>query len=503
MIGKSLTILSTAILVTFCSIADAQAPAQWNYSFEQGTAQASYPGKVAVPALGTLDCIGADSGVLVAGTCGGGGGGDIPLEATKADIAGLTATSGAAAYLTLTNEQGMFVYDADNLSTEVTNDPNEGVNIPPTSDPTGASGAWVRQFDGGLSQYWFGAVGDGTADDTAAIQAVFNYSAFSKLPMLFRPGTHLITSPVIDAGNGDMSAATFDADGSSSNFTAYPNSVLVIGDTTSGGEALNVSVTLPQLVNTTHVQGSGWSGQTAIGVSLINLDYSDIVETSIYGFLNGLKIGGFGHGTAYNTIILGNLTSNANELVFLAFDAVGWANQNTVIGGKLSNDTNETNTTGTHGIEFISFGAGDPAPDGNTILGSSVEGPVAIAAEFATAIDNVLNGVRFELPSASLIFVTGTNNVGNMIVGGYKRNISFNNAAGSNPGITMFDETGNYITQPMILGTPGVATNPEILTGTGVPSTSLGTIGSLYLNLSGGSTTTLYVKTGASTWTAK
>jgi hypothetical protein len=43
----------------------------------------------------------------------------------------------------------------------------------------------------------------------------------------------------------------------------------------------------------------------------------------------------------------------------------------------------------------------------------------------------------------------------------------------------------------------------NIFTGTGTPGATLGAIGDLYLNLSGGASTTLYVKTAASTWTAK
>ena len=76
-------------------------------------------------------------------------------------------------------------------------------------------------------------------------------------------------------------------------------------------------------------------------------------------------------------------------------------------------------------------------------------------------------------------------------------------------------KTGGSTTNLMTLnGTTGVLTIPgtvavgstgiQIKTGSGVPSNSDNSpIGSLYLNTAGGATTTLYVKTGASTWTAK
>lgn len=44
---------------------------------------------------------------------------------------------------------------------------------------------------------------------------------------------------------------------------------------------------------------------------------------------------------------------------------------------------------------------------------------------------------------------------------------------------------------------------PLCWSGTGAPGNSMGTQGDLYIRLDGGASTTLYVKTGASTWTAK
>ena len=47
------------------------------------------------------------------------------------------------------------------------------------------------------------------------------------------------------------------------------------------------------------------------------------------------------------------------------------------------------------------------------------------------------------------------------------------------------------------------AAYPVVHFGTGAPDTGLGSQGDLYLRTDGGATTTLYVKTGSSTWTAK
>ena len=52
---------------------------------------------------------------------------------------------------------GVFYWNSSNLSTEVSADPQGGIYVAPTSDPTGASGAWVRQYTGYTNPLWFGA----------------------------------------------------------------------------------------------------------------------------------------------------------------------------------------------------------------------------------------------------------------------------------------------------------------------------------------------------------
>ena len=79
------------------------------------------------------------------------------------------------AILTETGRGGIFHFDGSDLSAEVASDPNEGVYVAAAADPTGASGAWVRQFDGPHNVRWFGAVGDGVTNDSAAFLAAISY----------------------------------------------------------------------------------------------------------------------------------------------------------------------------------------------------------------------------------------------------------------------------------------------------------------------------------------
>lgn len=93
-----------------------------------------------------------------------------PSVATREELKALDTGSFTAACLTESGREGMFAFKAGDYSTLVTADTQEGIHI--ESDGISASsGAWVRVFDRAASVKWFGAVEDGTTDDSAAIQA--------------------------------------------------------------------------------------------------------------------------------------------------------------------------------------------------------------------------------------------------------------------------------------------------------------------------------------------
>lgn len=93
------------------------------------------------------------------------------------ELAGNGASDLDDAYLAEEGREGMFVFNASDLSALVALDPRGGIYLPTQADPTGASGAWVRRFDGELNVKWFGAKGDnnGTSgngtDDSAAFKS--------------------------------------------------------------------------------------------------------------------------------------------------------------------------------------------------------------------------------------------------------------------------------------------------------------------------------------------
>ena len=101
---------------------------------------------------------------------------------------------GAVAHLSEGGRAGGFKWDGSDLSTEVTADTQSGIYVTPTSDLTGASGAWVRQFSGEAHIEWFGVIGDGVTDDTVAIAAAIAYSSANQITVKFPAGTFCATS---------------------------------------------------------------------------------------------------------------------------------------------------------------------------------------------------------------------------------------------------------------------------------------------------------------------
>lgn len=102
--------------------------------------------------------------------------------ATRTVLAGLTGSVGSIALLTESGREGYFVWSSANNAANVTADPGQGVYVPPATDVTGASGAWVRKYSGAANPTWFGAVGDGATDDTTAVQRALNLATILHIP---------------------------------------------------------------------------------------------------------------------------------------------------------------------------------------------------------------------------------------------------------------------------------------------------------------------------------
>src|SRR5699024_10431923 len=108
---------------------------------------------------------------------------------------------------------------------------------------------------------------------------------------------------------------------------------------------VRLHVTTPkELWNRVKVNGAGWDAVAGtVGVRLLNTNGCEIHVPFVSNFEEGLLALGENGGCAYNTIYLGWLFNNRRNQV-LATDSttsVGYSNQNTYIGGRLSHHAAE------------------------------------------------------------------------------------------------------------------------------------------------------------------
>ena len=108
--------------------------------------------------------------------------GEIASAADRTELAAFTGVAGTVVYLAEPGREGMFVFDASNLTARVAADPGQGLYVAPASDPSGISGAWRRKAEGPMNVKWFGALGNGVADDTLAIQRAINVAGLVGWP---------------------------------------------------------------------------------------------------------------------------------------------------------------------------------------------------------------------------------------------------------------------------------------------------------------------------------
>lgn len=152
------------------------------------------------------------------------------LTTSRTALAGLLPTG--TALLDEGGRNGIFIFADRDLSAEVGADSAQGIYVAPASDPSGASGAWVRQYDGALWLNWFGAVegrngGANAASNNAAFAGMLSAAGALAVkpagnliglpPMRVGPGAYEISSAVefkdgtVDfggAGNGNGTAVT-------------------------------------------------------------------------------------------------------------------------------------------------------------------------------------------------------------------------------------------------------------------------------------------------------
>jgi len=213
---------------------------------------------------------------------------------------------------------GIFKFDSSDLSAEVASDSLEGIYIAPSSDPTGTSGAWVRQWEGnieGASVTWYGADPTGLTDSSAAVQAAIDGNFQVYLP----PGNYLVSGLEINKNNISIKGA-----GIKRSFLVAPASLVdvlyvsktasssgvllegfqVLGNSSAGtgivvGEETTYASALLQMVN---VSVYNFDGPNGVGVDLKRNQNTDFIDCQLHRNRTNLKrsTGGYSTSTRFS-----------------------------------------------------------------------------------------------------------------------------------------------------------------------------------------------------------
>jgi hypothetical protein len=120
---------------------------------------------------------------------------------TRVTLASVDGTKFPVCNLVETGREGLFRWSSSNLSSAVTADTQQAIYVPPASDTSGASGAWVRQWDGVNAQVtWWGVKADNATNDATSLQAAINAAA----PIIHFPDGTILwgsASPIDGVGN--------------------------------------------------------------------------------------------------------------------------------------------------------------------------------------------------------------------------------------------------------------------------------------------------------------
>ncbi|CAB4161688.1 Pectate lyase superfamily protein [uncultured Caudovirales phage] len=321
----------------------------------------------------------------------------------------------------------------------------------------------------------FGAVGNGIADDTAAIQAAADYAASINGTLYADSGTYKITSTVTISCNCEMSAALFNVN------AALVAVGIIVGSTTAEIRARVMS--LPRINNTAKTT-TGWAAfSTSVGIDVANLFMSHVIVPSIKNFAIGLDVGGYTHGNAYNNYFIGELFDNKISIRCRKKGGSGYSNQNTFYGGQYGISGAEgTSISGSYGISL------EATTNNNTFVNPSLE---ANGNQFQVSISdsgfNTFVNPRFEITGGGRVnFYSSTIGYSqqNTFVGGYNYAgpiftytgvaSTLNRLIGdklgdynawSPRGMVVLNENGDGATSPHFTGMQATATGmPNLLT---------------------------------------
>ncbi|ASS96098.1 glycosyl hydrolase family 28-related protein [Peribacillus simplex] len=176
--------------------------------------------------------------------------------------------------------------------------------------------------DRGVNVKQFGAIGDGITNDTKAIKKALASLRKGQLIIFPTGGKYLFNETLIFDGINVMAV------GCEFIYNGNVSPAIQIGNKTEYNNRVKVEGLFVRKFT------RDWANNI-IGILFINNMESSFYDIGAENFYRGIVFKGNGKGTSYNRLFPSRVYNNRYSLVFTSDDR-GWANENTVIGGRFS-----------------------------------------------------------------------------------------------------------------------------------------------------------------------
>lgn len=297
-----------------------------------------------------------------------------------------------------------------------------------------ADTAWWEIAEHELYPEMFGAVGDGTTNDSTAINAMLTAASTTKSVCRTRPETVYAIATTTIAVPGDVEFRM--AADSYLKYTGTGSAVTV----NAGGSASRYkrhAIAVEKSNNSWHLG----TDTSSIGIVVENLRQCTVDVMRCVGFWTGLRVYGNGDGIVDNIFNLGHIQNNRFGIRDHTA-AAGWSNQNTFIGGMVRVDSDKATTADTNNVEPTLIYL-DTAVNWS-FYNVNLEGNLVSPAQIAYVNDNwnAFHNCRYEQQGTDTFVITSSA-TGTQVIGGYDNH---------GPDSAIFADSG---TDTVIIGSRG------------------------------------------------